>query len=191
MMKLIVGLGNPGRKYEKNRHNLGYMCLRYFARQQGIKFNKRQAGARTGAGEISGFQVILARPQTYMNESGLAVRRLVDRFKVDIEDLLVIHDDLDLPTGKIRLRRGGSSGGHKGIDSVAIELGSREFIRVRIGIGRPVNTAEISEADIIKYVLGDFDPDEKKVINKSIPVVSEAIMCILDEGLTIAMNKYN
>ena len=190
-MKLIVGLGNPGRKYEKNRHNLGFMCLNHFARTHAIKFDKRQAGARTGSGEAGGSQVILARPQTYMNQSGLAVSRLVGKFKVNLDDLLVIHDDLDLPTGKIRLRRGGSSGGHKGIDSVATELGSQGFVRLRVGIGRPDDLTDIAEADIIDYVLGNFTPDEKQVITQALPGVSEAILCLLNEGLTVAMNKYN
>jgi len=167
------------------------MCLNHFALQQGIKLDQRQAGARTGSGKVNGHQVILARPQTYMNESGLAVSRMVNKFKVNLDDLLVIHDDLDLPAGKIRLRRGGSSGGHKGIDSVATELGSQDFIRIRVGIGRPEDSIETKEADIIEYVLGDFTPDEKRVIKRSIPVVSQAILCLLDEGLTIAMNKYN
>ncbi|MFC2014864.1 aminoacyl-tRNA hydrolase [Chloroflexota bacterium] len=190
-MKLIIGLGNPGRKYEKNRHNLGFMCLSHFARTHAIKFDKRQAGARIGSGEANGSQVTLARPQTYMNQSGLAVSRLVNKFNVNLDDLLVIHDDLDLPTGKIRLRRGGGSGGHKGIDSMATELGSQDFTRLRVGIGRPDNLTEIDEADIIDYVLGDFTIDEKQVISQILPGVSEAILCLLDEGLTIAMNKYN
>ncbi|MEE8413500.1 MAG: aminoacyl-tRNA hydrolase [Dehalococcoidales bacterium] len=190
-MKLIVGLGNPGRKYEKNRHNLGFMCLNHFARQQGIKFDKRQAGARTGSGEISGSQVILARPQTYMNQSGLAVSRLVAKFKVNLNDLLVIHDDLDLPTGKIRLRGGGGSGGHKGINSLATELGSQDFVRLRVGIGRPDNSTGVNEDDIIDYVLSDFTAEEKQIITGTLPRVSEAILCLLDEGLEAVMNKYN
>ena len=193
-MKLIVGLGNPGRIYVGNRHNIGFMCLNYFARTQGIRFNKKQGLARISTGEVAGSKVILARPQTYMNSSGQSVSRLIQRFNVNLDDLLVICDDLDLPLGKIRIRHGGGSGGHKGIESIITELESEDFSRLRVGIGRPSvaeSSTEISEADIIAYVLNDFTPDEKKTISKVIPKVSEAILCFLTEGLTAAMNKYN
>ncbi len=127
-----------------------------------------------------------------MNLSGQSVSQLVKKFKLGLDDLIVIHDDLDLPLGKLRIRRGGSSGGHKGIESIISELGSQDFIRLRVGIGRPTtNATEISEADIIKYVLGDFTPEEKKTISQVIPEVSEAILCLLTEGLVAAMNSYN
>ncbi|MFC2005111.1 aminoacyl-tRNA hydrolase [Chloroflexota bacterium] len=193
-MKLIVGLGNPGRKYEKNRHNLGFMCLNHFAQTQGIRFDKKQGGARIGSVDVTDNKVVVARPQTYMNQSGLAVSRLVEKFDVGLDKLLVIHDDLDLPLGKIRIRRGGGSAGHKGVDSVATELGSQDFLRLRVGIGRPPvveSSTEITEADIIAYVLGDFTTEEKKTVAQVIPRVSEAILCLLNEGLTAAMNKYN
>lgn len=191
---MIVGLGNPGRKYEKNRHNLGFMCLSYFARQHGIKFDKKQCRARTGSGIVAESKVVIARPQTYMNQSGQSVSRLVKKFDVGLDDLIVIHDDLDLPPGKIRIRRGGGSGGHKGIDSIVAELGSQDFLRLRAGIGHPSSiedATETSESDIISYVLSDFTADEKRIIAQVIPRVSEAILCLLTEGLTAAMNKYN
>jgi len=193
-MKLIVGLGNPGRKYEKNRHNIGFMCLKHFARRHRIRFDKKQGKARTGSGEVAGSKVIVARPQTYINLSGQAVGRLVRKFNISLDNLLVIHDDLDLPLGKIRIRRGGGSAGHKGVESIAAELGSQDLLRIRVGIGRPIITTgstEISEADIITYVLSDFTPDEKQTIARVIPRVSEAILCLLTEGLTAAMNRYN
>ncbi len=193
-MKLIVGLGNPGRTYAHNRHNIGFMCLRHFARTQGIRLDKKQGQARTGTGKVSGSEVIVARPQTHMNLSGQAVSRLVNRFKISPDDLFVIHDDLDLPPGKIRLRRGGSSGGHNGIDSIITHLGSADFIRIRVGIGRPPlveGSARNKEAEIIDYVLSDFTSEELKTMNKVIPEVSEAILCLLGEGLITAMNKYN
>ena len=193
-MKLIVGLGNPGRSYANNRHNIGFMCVNHFARTQGIRFDRKQGQARIGSGEIAGSQVVLAKPQTYMNSSGESVSRLVKRFKVTPGDLLVIHDDLDLPPGKIRIRSGGSSGGHKGINSIISCLGTKEFSRLRVGIGRPlalVGSTEMCEADIIAYVLSDFYPDEKQVITQVIPRVSEAILCVLTESLVVAMNKYN
>ena len=193
-MKLIVGLGNPGRKYEKSRHNLGFMCIGRLAREHKIKLNKNQGKARTGKGIIAGNEVVLARPQTYMNLSGQSVKRLCKNYHISQEDLIVVQDDLDLPVGRIRIRQGGSSGGHKGIESIYTELGSQDFCRIRIGIGRPPATgepAEMSEDDIIDYVLSEFTPEEKKAITEVIPVVSEAVLFLLTEGLTAAMNKYN
>ncbi len=193
-MQLIVGLGNPGRGYANNRHNVGFICLNYFARMQGIRFDKKQGKARIGSGEVAGNKVILAKPQTYMNSSGESVSRLIKKFDINLDNLLVIHDDLDLPLGKIRIHYSGGSGGHKGIDSIINELDNQDFIRLRVGIGRPAKnegTTESSDDEIITYVLGDFTPDEKQTITQSIPKVSEAIYCLLTEGLTAAMNKYN
>jgi len=188
-MKLIVGLGNPGVAYSRNRHNIGFACLRYFARNYDIRLDRKQSQARTGSGEIEGETILLARPQTFMNLSGKSVSRLVKRFKVDFDDLIVIHDDLDLPLGRIRIRQGGSSGGHKGIESVIGELGSQGFIRIRIGIGRPSENA--SEDEIIGFVLSDFTPEEERVIKKAIARVSDAIICLIAEGLETATNRYN
>jgi len=191
-MKLVVGLGNPGRIYTNNRHNVGFICLNHFARTQGIRFDKKQGRARIGIGEVADSKVVIARPQTYMNSSGQSVSRLVRKFDINLADLLVIHDDLDLPLGKIRIRQGGGSGGHKGVDSIITCLGSQDFLRLRIGIGRPTTPFDqISEADIIAYVLSDFNADEKQTITQVTSKVSEAILCLLTEGLTAAMNKYN
>lgn len=193
-MKLIIGLGNPGQRYANNRHNLGFMCLSHLAKTHGIKFDKKQGQARTGRGEVAGSEVVLAKPQTYMNSSGQSVVRLVKKFNVSLDDLIIINDDLDLPLGKIRVRQGGSSGGHKGVESTIAALGSRDFLRVRVGIGRPVlpdGSAQISEDDIIAYVLSDFTPDEKEEIARVIPRVDEAILCLLTEGVIAAMNRYN
>ncbi len=193
-MKLIVGLGNPGRGYANNRHNVGSVCVNHFARTQDIRFDKKQCKARIGLGEVAGSEVLLAKPQTYMNRSGQSVSLLVKKFNISPDNLLVIHDDLDLPLGKIRIRQGGSAGGHKGVGSIITELGSQDFIRIRVGIGRPVKNegfTEFSEDEIINYVLSDFTPDEKQAITRVIPRVSEAILCLLTEGLVAAMNKYN
>ena len=193
-MKLIAGLGNPGRGYANNRHNVGFMCLNYFAKKQGIRFDKKRGKARIGIGEVAGTKVALARPQTYVNLSGQSVCLLVKKFDINLNDLLVIHDDLDLPLGKIRIRQGGGSAGHKGVNSITTELGSQDFIRIRVGIGRPSVTGgstETNEDDIIAYVLSDFTREEKQPITQAITRVSEAVLCILTEGLTGAMNKYN
>ena len=193
-MKLIVGLGNPGRLYAHNRHNIGFMCVSHFARTQGIRFDKKQGLARIGIGEVAGSEVILARPQTYMNESGKSASRLIQKFGINLNDLLVIHDDLDLPLGKIRIRHGGGAGGHKGAESIINELGSQEFTRLRIGIGRPTafeSSTETNETDIVAYVLSNFTPSEKQPVTEVIPKVSEAILCLLTEDMIAAMNKYN
>ena len=193
-MNLIVGLGNPGRGYAHNRHNVGFICLNHFARTQGIRWDKRQGKARTGSGEVAGSKVVLAKPQTYMNSSGESVSRLVKKFDIDLGNLLVIHDDLDLPLGKIRIRHGGGSGGHKGINSIISELDSPDFTHLRVGIGHPPKnegSAESSDDEIINYVLGNFTPEEKQTMAQVIPRVSEAIYCLLTEGLTVAMNRYN
>ncbi|MBA7575206.1 Peptidyl-tRNA hydrolase [subsurface metagenome] len=193
-MKLIVGLGNPGRGYANNRHNVGFVCLNHFARMQSIRFDKKQGKARIGLGEVAGSEVVVAKPQAYMNRSGQSVSLLVKKFDVSPDDLLVIHDDLDLTLGKIRIRQGGSSGGHKGIESIISCLGSQNFIRIRVGIGRPIKNegfTEFSEDEIINYVLSDFTPDEKQAITPVIPRVSEAILCLLTEGPVTTMNRYN
>ena len=193
-MKLIAGLGNPGRSYANNRHNIGFMCISHFARAQGIQFDKKTGQARIGTGEVADERVVLARPQTYMNLSGQAVSRLAKRFKISPDNLLIIHDDLDLPLGKIRICKGGSSGGHKGIDSIIACIGSRDFCRIRVGIGRPdvfESSVKDKEAEVFDYVLSDFSPEEKKLVAKVITEVGEAITCLLTEGLTSAMNKYN
>ncbi|HUU64728.1 MAG TPA: aminoacyl-tRNA hydrolase [Dehalococcoidales bacterium] len=193
-MKLIVGLGNPGRIYARNRHNIGFMCLNHFAKTQGIRLAEKQGQARTGIGEVADNKLLVARPQTGMNLSGQSVSRLVKRFKISLDDLLVIHDDLDLPLGKIRISQGSSSGGHKGINSIITHLGSTDFLRIRVGIGRPAifeGSARDKEAEIIDYVLSDFTSEERKTITQVIPKVSDAILCLLSEGLTAAMNKYN
>jgi len=193
-MELIVGLGNPGRIYARNRHNIGFMCVSHFAKTQGIRFDKKQGQARIGTGEVAGNKLIVARPQTHMNLSGESVIRLVNKFNISLNDLLVIHDDLDLPLGKIRLSQGSGSGGHKGVDSIITHLGSLDFPRLRIGIGRPPiieGSAEDREAEVVAYVLNDFTLEERRTITRVIPKVSEAILNLLSEGLTAAMNKYN
>jgi PTH1 family peptidyl-tRNA hydrolase len=192
-MKLIVGLGNPGFLYARNRHNIGFMCVSHLARTQRIAYDRKQGHARTGIGNISGHRVVLARPQIFMNASGESVSALMNKLNLAPADLIVIHDDLDLPVGKIRLRLGGTSGGHKGIDSTIARIGTREFCRVRVGIGRPEieGEADDKESAVIDYVLSDFTLEEKKIIDTVIPQVSEAIAFLLAEGLPAAMNRYN
>ncbi len=136
-MKLIVGLGNPGKEYSTNRHNIGFLCINHFARIHRITLDKKQGKARVGTGTVAGNDVVLAKPQTYMNASGVSVSQLMQKYKIALEDLIVVHDDLDLPLGKIRIRQGSSAAGHNGIKSIIASLGTQDFIRIRVGISRP------------------------------------------------------
>ncbi|OGO22139.1 MAG: aminoacyl-tRNA hydrolase [Chloroflexi bacterium RBG_16_50_9] len=193
-MKLIVGLGNPGLFYAHNRHNIGFMCVSHLARTQGIHFDKKKGNARIGTSRIAGEEVVLARPQAYMNASGASVKKLLNKFNIRPPDIIIIHDDLDLAIGKIRIRLGSSSGGHKGIESIIANLDTHDFYRIRVGIGRPDvpgGLADDKEAAVIDYVLSDFTPEEKNIISQVIPRVSQAVNCLLTEGLAAAMNKYN
>jgi len=186
-MKLVIGLGNPGKSYADTRHNTGFRCINKLARKHGISLSRRGSQAQFGTGHIAGSDVALAKPRTYMNLSGKAVKLLMNRFKTLPEDICVIHDDLDLPLGKVRISHGGGSGGHKGIESIIDDLGSRDFPRIRVGIGRPAE----EDQDTIDYVLSDFNINEKVIIEDSITRVAEAVLCLLEEGVTAAMNKYN
>ena len=193
-MRLIVGLGNPGLMYPRNRHNIGFMCLNRFARKHCIRFARKQSQARIGEGEITGTKLILARPKTMMNLSGNSIGRLVKRYKIDPADMIIIHDDLDLPLGKIRVRQGGRSAGHKGIESIIACLENSDFIRIRVGIGRPDDmNGEVTDrdAEVIDHVLSDFNTGENRTVAEVMDRVNEAITCLLNEGLTTAMNEYN
>lgn len=190
-MKLIIGLGNPGKEYFANRHNIGFLCLNYLARLYKISFDKKESKARTGRGIIAENEVVLAKPQTYMNASGQSVSLLMRRYNLGPENLIVIHDDIDLPLGKIRIRSSSSSGGHKGIQSIIDFLNSRDFVRIRVGIGRPDIQAGNKEAEVIGYVLGNFSREEEDVVDNTIHLVSEAVVCLLTGGLVKAMNEFN
>ena len=183
-MKLIVGLGNPGRAYAGNRHNVGFQCVDYFARKHRIAISERKARAKIGIGEVDEKRVVLAKPRTFMNLSGQAVSRLMRQFNLPVEDLVVICDDMDLPLGRVRIRQRGGSAGHKGMESIIDSLGSQDFPRIRVGIGRP-------DGDEVSYVLSDFTADEKEVVREAVAEVADALFCILTEGIEAAMNRYN
>jgi PTH1 family peptidyl-tRNA hydrolase len=191
-VKLIVGLGNPGKTYAHSRHNVGFQCLNHFARLHSIHFWHRQCQARVGVGKMSGENLLLARPGTFMNLSGKSVACLVHKHSIPLSDLLVIYDDLDLPLGKIRLRQSGSSGGHKGMNSIISALASEDFPRIKVGIGRPqVEGESLGEDAIVSYVLSDFSRREEEMIKPVVARVAEAIDCFLTQGITAAMNKFN
>ncbi len=185
-MYFIVGLGNPGVRYARNRHNVGARCVSRLAAAHGLEFSRRQKNARVARGTIDGCPVVLAIPQTFMNESGRAVAPLAHFYQVPPENLLVIYDDLDLPLGSLRIRPDGSSGGHRGMRSVIEHLGTQSFPRLRIGIGRP--PGQMDPAD---YVLQDFTPDEEAVVEEAIERAIAAIQTWLTEGLEKAMSLYN
>lgn len=184
-MKLIVGLGNPGKSYVNNRHNVGFQCLDHLALVHRISIRERKGKAKLGLGQVAGTPVVLAKPRTFMNMSGEAVGRLVRQLGVPFDDLLVIYDDLDLLPGKVRIRRCGGSAGHKGVQSIIDSLGSQDFPRIRVGIGRP------DDGDEVAYVLSDFTAEEKEPLMEAIATVADAIYCILTVGIEVAMNRYN
>ena len=176
-MFVIAGLGNPGKKYENTRHNMGFLVVDRIAEKCGISVNRMKHRALVGEGRISGRKALLVKPQTYMNLSGESVREVVDYYDVDLEDVIVIYDDFDLETGSIRVRKKGSAGSHNGMKSVISHLGSGDFPRVRIGIG--------------KSVIGKVASQEKDVIAEAVDKAADAVLCILEKGIDRAMNEYN
>ncbi len=184
-IKLIVGLGNPGVRYAQSRHNVGFLVVDRFARAHDLSFSRKRFNAELAEGEIGGVRVMLAKPQTYMNLSGDAVGKLFAFYKIAPHDLIVVYDDLDLPLGKMRLRTKGSAGGHHGMESIISRIGTSDFPRLRVGIGRPNPDADID------HVLGRFEGDERKVMDETFARAVEAIDVWLRDGIDAAMNKYN
>ena len=190
--KIIVGLGNPGSAYAGNRHNVGFMCLSHLAKNIDASFDGKEGLARTAHGVIGTTPVVLARPQTYMNLSGQAVAKLAAKYSLPPADIIVIHDDMDLRLGQVRIRQGGSSGGHRGIASIISDLGHADFIRVRIGIGRPVtDSPDERRAAVVDFVLEDFGEAEHEVIAEATALATKATLAIITEGLDGAMNTFN
>jgi peptidyl-tRNA hydrolase, PTH1 family len=192
-MKIIMGLGNPGSQYRFNRHNVGFRCVDQLSETYNIKTRKSWCQSETGKVIISGNEVLLAKPRTFVNLSGNAALCLVDKMNCTAEELLVIHDDLDLPTGRLRIRLGGKSGGHRGVRSIIDRLGDEDFYRLRIGISRPPRSSNTTyyEDEIVDYVLGNLNPQEEELMQSAIDRACEAVEYILAEGPTAAMNKYN
>lgn len=182
-MRIIVGLGNPGRAYAHTRHNVGFDILDIFAKKRGVRFSSRQAKALVGSLDFYGEQILLVKPQTFMNESGQAIGTLVRKYNLEADDVLVIYDDLDLPLGKIRIRARGSSGGHKGMRSIISHLHSDDFPRMRIGIGR--------SGEAIDHVLRRFNRKDRQIIDVTLQQAADALEMILEEGIEAAMNNYN
>ncbi|GGA70911.1 aminoacyl-tRNA hydrolase [Ornithinibacillus halotolerans] len=185
-MKCIVGLGNPGRKYQSTRHNIGFMVIDELLSRHNLQLNKTKFKGNYAMDTIQGEKVILLEPQTYMNLSGESLRPLMDYFNIDTEDVLVIYDDLDLPTGKIRLRQKGGHGGHNGIRSIIDHVGTKDFKRVRIGVGRPT-----TPIPVVDYVLGSFPKEEHNLVNESIQKAADACERWLEKPFIDVMNEFN
>ncbi|MGH2458566.1 MAG: aminoacyl-tRNA hydrolase [Chloroflexota bacterium] len=183
---MIVGLGNPGREYQKTRHNIGFLCVDALARHWGLAFTRQRARADVSEGLASGQRVILAKPRTFMNDSGDAVRALMRMSNLTPSDLLVIADDLDLPFGRLRLRDGGSSGGQRGIQSIINQLGTNQFPRLRVGIGRPP-----PGIDPVDYVLSTFSASEAAELPDVLDRMVAGVEVLLDQGIAVAMNVVN
>lgn len=185
-MKLVVGLGNPGEKYQRTRHNLGFLVIDHLATQKKITITRRLCDALIGEGSSTGEKLVLAKPQTFMNRSGVAVQGLLSQFSGSAKDLTVVYDDLDLPFGRIRIRPDGSAGGHRGILSIMESLAGAPFCRVRIGIGRPPEGR-----DAVDYVLEPFSAAEVSELPEQIARVAAAIESVLKDGIERAMEIFN
>jgi PTH1 family peptidyl-tRNA hydrolase len=185
-MKMIVGLGNPGFSYRRTRHNLGFMVVNAIARQRVIRLRRGKFRSISGEGSIGRETVVLVRPQTFMNRSGIAVAAAVRRYECALDDVLVICDDVHLPLGKMRMRRSGSAGGHKGIGSIIDSLHSTEFPRLRLGVGQPPE-----DVDIMSYVLGAFRRGEWPTVRDVIERAGQAAETWVYHGVDEAMNRFN
>lgn len=184
-MKLIIGLGNPGKEYENTRHNTGFMVLDRLSEKLNIEMTQNKFKGLYGKSKYKGEDVILLKPQTYMNLSGESVRQVMDFFKINQEDILVIYDDLDMPVGKLRLRQSGSAGGHNGIKNIIAHLNSQDFKRIRVGIDRH------KYMNVADYVLSRFSKVESEAIEQGIENAANAVLDYLDNDFNHAMNYYN
>lgn len=185
-MRLIIGLGNPGPSYEKTRHNVGFMMLDALAKTEGFSITKKQNRCLLGQGAVAGVRVLAAKPQTYMNKSGEAVLELLNYYRDNIDDLIIIHDDLDLDFGRIRFKKGGGTGGHKGLNSISEMLNSCDFDRLKIGIGRPPELMKVES-----YVLSVFTPEETQTLSELAGICVAGIRTWCRDGIEKAMNDFN
>lgn len=183
---LVVGLGNPGKDYERNRHNIGFMVIDEVAKACSMSLDKSKFEGLFGKERVFSKQIILLKPMTFMNRSGNSVSKVLDYFGLESANMLVVYDDLDLEFGKIRIREKGGHGGHNGMRSIISSMGNSDFARIRVGIGRPAK-----EKDVTAHVLGNFSKEEKGTLDDLIVLTKDAVMAILDDGLNYAMNRFN
>lgn len=182
---LIVGLGNPGEKYASTRHNVGFMAVDYIVEKLGFSYREDFKGLYAD-GFVGSEKIRFLKPMTFMNLSGESVRPCADYFDEELESILVIHDDMDIEYGRLKFRKGGSSGGHNGIKSIITHLGNQDFVRLKIGIGKAGGRKET-----VGHVLGKFDEDEKKHLDELVKLAHEAVLCYINDGLRTAMNRFN
>jgi PTH1 family peptidyl-tRNA hydrolase len=183
---LVVGLGNPGPRYAGNRHNAGFLVLDLLAERMGARFSALRSIADVAEGRLNNQPAVLAKPRSFMNESGGAVAAVSRFYKIDVADIIVVHDELDLPFASLRLKRGGGEGGHNGLKSVSGSLSSKEYVRVRVGIGRPPGRQDPAD-----YVLRDFGASERKELPLLIDRAADAVLSIMQNGLEAAQNEFN
>lgn len=186
-MYLIVGLGNPGKEYEGTRHNIGFDTVQKFADNNFINLNKIKFNSVYGDGSINGEKVIIAKPQTYMNNSGVAVREIADFYKIDPKNIIVVFDDIDIDFGTIRIKQKGSAGSHNGMKSIIKHLGTKDFPRVKVGVGKKRHP----EQDLADFVLSKFQKDENPYIMEAMENANFAIEEIIKTDILTAMNKFN
>ena len=187
MQWLLVCLGNPGKDYENTRHNIGFMAADELGRKENVSINKLRYRALTGEVTIAGQRVMVLKPQTYMNLSGESVKLAGGFYKIPPERVLVISDDVSLPLGKLRIRANGSAGGHNGLKNIIQHLGTDQFPRIKVGVGAPQHP----EHEMVNWVIGNFTPSEKKVVNEAIGRALDAVACIISKGVQEAQNKFN
>lgn len=184
---LLVGLGNPGSKYESTRHNMGFLAVDGLARRKGFRFNKLRFRAWTAEWMVNGEKVLVMKPQTYMNLSGESVGEAARFYKIPADHVVVISDDISLPVGKLRVRTGGSAGGHNGLKNIIQHLGTDQFPRVRVGVGEKPHP----DYDMADWVLGKFQGEDKKAIDQAVKRAADAVECILAEGIDRGMSRFN
>ncbi len=184
---LLVCLGNPGREYEGTRHNIGFLTADELERREGVKINKLRYRALTGEVRAGGQRVLVLKPQTYMNLSGESVKLAGGFYKIPPDHVLVVSDDVALPLGKLRIRAGGSAGGHNGLKNIIAHLGTDQFPRIRVGVGAP----EHPDHEMIDWVIGKFSPAEKKVVDEAVARALDAVLCVIERGVNEAQNRYN
>ena len=185
-VKIIAGLGNPGMKYAGTRHNIGFAVIEELAERHGIRLTDGKFRGRIGTGIIGGTKVLLVQPQTFMNNSGECIGPLCGYYRTEPEDLLVVYDDVALDTGRIRIRKSGSAGGHNGMKSILSHLGTQSFPRLRIGVGK-----KPAQMDLADHVLGHFSREDLTAVRKAVGEAADAVEMVLAEGIDIAMNRYN